>query len=630
MIELAFNNLEKYYGASKVLNNINFDIQSGEKVGIIGRNGCGKTTLFKVICGIEDYHKGMMTIRKGALIGYLEQVPEYSKDTKVIDILNTAFSNIIDISQEMKALELQMAQLTGIELEKVLKKYGMLQVSFEHNGGYHMEEKLNKICIGLKIDDNMKARNFNTLSGGEKTIILLGRILLINPDILLLDEPSNHLDMDSIEWLDSFLKEYSGTVLIISHDRYFLDSVVSKIIEIEDGESELFLGNYSYYMEEKERRQLAEFEVYENQQKKIKAMENTIKKLRDWGQRGDNVKFFRRAASMQKRLDKINKIDKPKLESSKIQLNFSSTDRSGKDVLLIKNLFKSFNSNSIIEALDFHIRYGERIGLLGKNGCGKSTLLKIITQDYIHDKGELSIGASVKIGYLSQNIAFEKEDTTILEAFRNEFAISEGEARKILSKFLFYGERVFKKIENLSGGEKSRLKLCQLMHQNINFLILDEPTNHLDIESREMLEEALIDFKGTILFVSHDRYFINKVAKRIVELQNKKLINYNGNYNYYKEKRLELTPIPENIQNENKTKVKNKYSKSPSNNILSKEKLQNKLEKQINCIEEDIAALNNDMEKYSDDYCKLKELYNIKEIKQRELDNLLAEWIQIS
>ncbi|MTI66745.1 MAG: ABC-F type ribosomal protection protein [Firmicutes bacterium] len=632
MIELALNKIEKSFGAEKVLKDISFDVNTSEKVGIVGKNGTGKTTIFKIISGIENYNKGSLSIKKGNTIGYLSQIPEYPKDYKVTNVLHEAFKEEFKISDEMRSLEEKMSNMDGDSLDKAMKKYGALQQKYDHLGGYEIDEKLSKICVGLKIDDKFKNRKFEYLSGGEKTTVELAKILLKNPNILLLDEPSNHLDLESIEWLEDFLSEYEGTVLVISHDRYFLDRVVSKILEVENGKINTFLGNYSYYLKEKERRVLEQLAEFKNQQKKIDDMEEAIKRFRVWGNMRDSEKMFKKAKQMERKLEKMDKLEKPNTEDRKIGLEFSSNKRSGNDVLKIKGLCKSFDENRILKDLDLFVKYQERLAILGKNGSGKSTLLKIILDKYKKDSGEIKIGSRVKIGYLEQSIYFKDEKKSVLETFMREFTIGEGEARNKLARFLFYGDDVFKKIYNLSGGEKSRLKLAMLMYKDINLLILDEPTNHLDIGSREMLEEALNEFNGTIVFISHDRYFINKIAKRIVELRNKKLVNYLGNYEYYKEKKKEEKQEIEKIkqQKKEKNKVKNnkKNKTKPKKKGINKWKLK-ELEEQINEHETLLEKKEQEMKEYARDFEKLNEIHKEKSKIQEKLDSLLDRWVEI-
>ncbi|MGK0466532.1 ribosomal protection-like ABC-F family protein [Clostridium sp.] len=629
MIELALKEVGKYFGGNRIFENITFEVQNGDRVGLIGKNGTGKTTVLKIIAGMENKDKGSISIRKNATIGYLHQIPDYPESYKVIDVLKIAFKIQYGINDSMKILETQMSILKEKELEYALRKYGELNELYETKGGYEIEEKMSKVCTGLKFNQKFLSRDFISLSGGEKTIVILGKILLENPDILLLDEPSNHLDVTSIEWLEGYLKVYKGTVIVISHDRYFLDRVVTKIVEIEDEENSFYDGNYSYYVIEKQRRVFEQFEAYKDQQKKIKAMEKAIKQLRIWATQADNEKFFKRAASMQKRLDKIEKVDKPLMNQPKIQLDFTDTERSGKDTLSIKGLYKSFNDKKILEDLYLEVRYGERTALIGDNGSGKSTIIKTLLGEVEADCGEVRLGSNTQIGYLPQNVGFNNEELTVLEAFREDIYILEGPARGILAKFLFYGESVFKKVKNLSGGEKSRLKLCMLIQNDINLLILDEPTNHLDIDSRENLEEALMEFSGTILFISHDRFFINKLAERICEIEDKKISDYKGNYEYYKEKKNEFkrnkieTP---SIEKEKKLKSKEDTQKQTSNN---KRREAESLENTIKELEEKLRDIDIEMNNKGSEYDILMELGNEKQRVQYELDMIIEKWMDI-
>lgn len=569
------------------------------------------------------------SIRKNSTIGYLHQIPDYPESYKVIDVLKVAFKIQYEINERMKILETQMCTLKEKELEYTLRKYGEINELYETKGGYEIEEKISKVCTGLKFNNKFLNREFISLSGGEKTIVILGKILLENPDILLLDEPSNHLDVASIEWLEGYLKVYKGTVIVISHDRYFLDRVVTKMVEIEDGETSFYEGNYSYFVSEKQRRVFEQFESYKDQQKKINAMEKAIKQLRIWGTQADNEKFFKRAASMQKRLDKMERVDKPLINQPKIQLNFADTDRSGKDTISIKGLYKSFNDKDILEDLCFEVKYGERTALIGDNGSGKSTIIKILLGEVEADFGEVRLGSNTKIGYLPQKIDFNNEELTVLEAFREDMYILEGPARGILAKFLFFGESVFKKVKNLSGGEKSRLKLCILIQNDINLLILDEPTNHLDIDSRENLEKALIEFSGTIFFISHDRFFINKLAERICEIEEKKISDYKGNYEYYKEKKNEFisngikTPsIVKERKKENKESTQKQSSNNKHNEIES-------IENTIKELEAKLEDIDIEMNNKGSEYQILIELGNEKQRIQEKLEAIIEKWMDI-
>lgn len=629
MIELELKEIEKYFGANRIFENITFQVERGECVGLIGRNGTGKTTIFKIISGIEKQDKGTLSIRKNSTIGYLHQIPNYPEDFKVKDVLKTAFKEQYDIRKELKVLEEKMAILKGKELDNILKKYSQKNAIYEAHGGYEIEEIMSKVCTGLKFNENMLNSNFKDLSGGEKTIVMLGKILLQNPDLLLLDEPSNHLDMSSIEWLERYIKSYKGTVIVISHDRYFLDRVVTKIIEIDEEKTDTYNGNYSYYVKEKERRVYERFEAYKNQEKKISAMKKAIKQLRQWAAQGDNEKFFKRAESMQKRLDKIEKIDKPRVDKPKIQLNFENTEKTSKDVVNIEGLTKNFGNKKVLYDLNLRIRAFESVALIGNNGSGKSTILKILLGEICEYKGNVNLGTNVKIGYLAQNVFFKDEEMTVIEAFRDGMNILEGEARGILAKFLFYGSSVFKKVKNISGGEKTRLKLCKLIQDNINFLILDEPTNHLDIDSRENLEAALMEFTGTILFVSHDRYFINKIGKRICEIEDKMLKNYSGNYEYYKEKKNELEKkklCKLEKEKQEKKKIKNKVKKAIEKNKKNKSQ---QLENVIQGMENQLKSLKIEMNENGDNYDKLLELEEKRKEIQEQLDNNIEKWMEI-
>ena len=542
--------------------------------------------------------------------------------------MSNYFTKQEKISRSLRELEEQMSFLTGKELDTSLIKYGELQLKFEHEGGYEIVEKLSKVCTGLSITEEFKKQLFSTLSGGEKTIVILAKILLQAPDILLLDEPSNHLDMEAMEWLEDFLKDYKGMALMVSHDRYFLDRVVTKIVEIEDMESETYVGNYSDFVKEKEKRMMLQFDAFEDQQKKIKAIENTIKQLRDWGsQRSDNPKFIKRAVSMEKRLEKMQRVEKPIFEKQNMRIKFLTSERSGNEVVKLKEVTKGFQDKLLLNKADLLIRHGERVVIIGNNGTGKSTLIKLLLKEYTVDSGTAELGSAVKLGYLPQNVTFANEELTVLECFRENKTISEGKAREFLARFMFYGENVFKKVRNLSGGEKSRLKLCFLLYEDVNVLILDEPTNHLDIDSRETLEEALGNFEGTILFVSHDRYFINIICTRIVDLREKKLISYDGNYEYYKEKRVAERIVDSKVEIvRTVVKVQEIKPKSGDNNSKKKQWEIEKLEDDIVGIEKSIEELDKLMIENASNYEKLNELLAEKINKQQDLEEVVGRW----
>lgn len=520
MIEIELNNIKKNYGLKNILNGVNFEVKTGERIALIGVNGSGKSTILKLIIGNEVPDSGKINIRKGAAIGMLNQIYKVEEESiTVSDFLYQSFEECIDIEKKLKNLEEDMSTVIDAEkLEIIIKKYGKLQEKYIQLGGYEIQEKYKKICSGFRFDESILNRKYNNLSGGEKTVVNLANILLKNPDILLLDEPTNHLDIQTLEWLEQFLINYEGTVIMISHDRYFLDKVATKTILLENGKEKIYFGNYSYFLEEDERRTLAEFEIYKNQQKQIEKMKESIKTLRRFGEIAKNEMFFKRAKSIEKRLEKMQVLDKVKLDKVSIKLDIKSGERSGNDVLNIKDVSKTYGENTILNNINLKIHYGEKICLKGKNGAGKSTLIKMILGKDKEFKGEIKLGNSVRIGYIPQEIKFENDSETIFDYFIKDYFGSETNARTFLAKFMFYGENVFKKLNSLSGGEKVRLKVAKLMLKDVNFLILDEPTNHLDISTREILEETLQSFKGTILFVSHDRYFITKLANRVIKI----------------------------------------------------------------------------------------------------------------
>ena len=532
MIEIELNNIKKNYGLKNILDGFNLVVKSGERVALIGQNGSGKSTILKIISGQETIDNGAINIRKGSTIGMLNQIYE-NEDTDILvkDFLYESFSEILQIEKQLRNLEEKMTYEQNIDLlETVINKYGKLQEKYQTMGGYEIQEKFSKICSKFKKKKKMLGQNYNYLSGGEKTKINLAKLLLKNPDILLLDEPTNHLDFESLNFLEEFVKNYKGTILIVSHDRYFLDKVITKTILLENGKDNVYYGNYSYFIKEDERRTLAKFENYKNQQKQIEKMKESIKTLRKFGEIAKNEMFFKRAKSIEKKLEKMEVLEKVDLNQRSIDLKFNIENRAGKDVIKIQNLSKRFESKIIFENANMTLTYGEKVALIGKNGAGKTSLIKMILGEDLQFSGEIKLGASIKMGYIPQNIIFENTNQTILEFFLDDNSFTETQARAKLAKYGFRGENVFKKIGFLSGGEKVRLLLIKLIQKDINFLILDEPTNHIDVDTRELLEEALAEYSGTVLFVSHDRYFINKLADRVVNIEDYKIKSYSGNY----------------------------------------------------------------------------------------------------
>lgn len=632
MLELKLNGIKKYMEATLIMRNVSIEAYEGEKIGIVGANGCGKSTILKLIAGIEKMHyypgypqtsspgydEGLIHFPRGASKAYLEQSPVFPSGLTVKDVLNLAFEEIDEIEARMRELEEQMKVLTDKELEKALNQYSDLVMQLEAKGGYEREEKLGKVCTGLKFNDSFLNTDFDLLSGGEKTTVVLGKLLIHNPDILLLDEPTNHLDMEAIEWLESYLKSCRGIVLIVSHDRYFLDRTVTKIVEIEDMESITYKGNYSSFISQKEENMRIQYEHFREQQKKINGMEKTVSDLREWAMRADNNKFFRRAASIQKKLDKMDIIEKPVFKRKNMRLDIKAAQRSGKEVIKADGLCKSFNDKVIFKNSVLLVRYGERVGLLGSNGSGKTTFLKMLLGEVLPDGGTVELGANVQAAYLPQKIVFNDEELTVLEAFREDISIVEGKAREYLAKFMFYKKSVFTKVKQLSGGERIRLKLAMLLYQDINLLILDEPTNHLDIPSIETLEAALEDFEGTIFFISHDRYFINRISERVVAVEDYSLKNYPGNYDSYKmikeQKAVQVMPVPEE-------KKKNQHSYPKQDTSAEK------AEARIQRLEQELKEIDAFMAEAGSDYDRLNLLYGRKQKLNKELEEAIGLWL---
>ena len=528
MIEISLNKINKSYGYNNVLNNLSFDIKTNERVALIGSNGCGKSTTLKIIIGLESSDSGSVSIRKESKIGYLTQIPPEEKvGVSSRDVYLRGINELLDLKSKINTF---VDSMSGND--KDIKTLDKLQEEFRIKGGYNLKERIEKIRNGFKISNELLDREYNKLSGGEKTLINLASIVLSSPDILLLDEPTNHLDIDTLEWFEDYLSSYNGTVVLISHDRYFLDRTVNKIIEMENGSADIYHGNYSYYLKESEKRLMIEFQNYKNQQKEIKALKEAIIRYKTWGAKSDNPMFFRRAKAIQTRLNKMELIEKPKTKSD-LKINLNVEDRTSNRVMVISNLNLSIGNKELLKKSNMEVYYKERVCLMGKNGAGKTTLIKNILNN-THEN--IKLGTNIKFGYIPQEIRFDNEELTIYEHMRKIFVGSESELRSKLNQFYFTVDSIDKKVKNLSGGEKVRLKLLELILKNANFLIFDEPTNHIDIDTREILEESLLAYEGTILFISHDRYFINKIATKIVMIDDKKMITYDGNYDSIKKK----------------------------------------------------------------------------------------------
>lgn len=639
MIDIAVQELNKYYGSNHVIKGISFEIFRGERAGLIGKNGSGKSTLFKVISGKEGYESGSVMKASEARVEVLEQIPVFDGGCTVENILRSAFEELFTISEEMRRLEIQI-QNAHDAADKPLARYGRLQTQYEAMGGYEFESRIDKVCNGMKIDDVMRHQLFANLSGGEQTRVNLARILLRDADILLLDEPTNHLDLGSIHWVEEFLKGYTGTVVIISHDRCFLDNVVTRIIEIDGGGLNFYEGNYSYYAIEKERRQSAQRELYEQQQKKIEQLETAAKRMHEWAKNADNPAMHKRAFAIEKRIKRMDHVDKPSI-TKKITAEFKESDFSSTGFARFRNIGKSYNDNMLFQGINLDILRNERIALIGKNGCGKTTLIKLLTGDEIADCGEIRIESSVKMAYLPQVIEFENNEATVLDTIRYVLEISEEKARRMLAMFHFRGADVLKKTGKLSGGEKSRLKLCILMQEDCNFLVMDEPTNHLDIPSREWIEEAVEQFDGTILFISHDRYFINKFTTRVLEIEQGAITDYQGSFQEYCVWKRDFAVVAESLRGKGAEKSRSARlsDRKPDTSAEQKKKgthhdMNQKecmdIENKIMEMEGKLKDICNDMIAAASDAESLNALYNERIEAENSIELLYSRWAELT
>ena len=615
MIDISVHNLTKFFVIGEnLLEGLSFEVQEGECVAILGRNGCGKTTLLKILTGEMDYDDGEVFVNPNKRLGLISQIPKFPAGYTVEDVLRCAYQELLSARKKMEKLEQQMAQSASDDL---LREYDALVNRFQAGGGYDMDVEVDKVCNGLGITPEQRRQAFDSLSGGEKTRVNLARLLLEKTDILLLDEPTNHLDLRSVEWLESYINAFKGTVLAISHDRFFLDRIAQRVIEIVDGHAEFYSGNYSFYIEEKQARFNLQLKQYEQEQAKLKQLGYTVERMKGWGI--NNRTLYRRAMSIQHRMERIKKTEKPKTEKT-MKATFGEKDFSGDVVFQMKNVEKSFGERTLFSNVELRVEGGERIAILGDNGTGKSTFLKCLLGEE-DCKGRIQFGPTVKWGYLPQIIQFSHPERTLYDTMLYEKNCTPQVARDRLGAFLFQGEDVFKTVGTLSGGEQSRLRLCMLMDEKINLLILDEPTNHLDIASREWVEAAIEEFEGALLFVSHDRYFIEKFAERIWSLEDGTIRDFKCGYSKYRSilehEAAAKTVIP--------AAPKPKKEK-PKGGTKEVDKLVRRLEREIEKQENLIAELDKKIEVSGSDYQELTRLLGEKEAAENDLMTLMEQW----
>jgi len=625
MIDISVTGLVKSFDLEKkILDGLTFQIDSGERVGLLGKNGAGKTTLFKIITGELEYDAGEVVVAPGRRIGLISQIPVYPAGYAVEDVLRSAFSRVAAMHREMKELEHRMER--GDSSQATLNRYGELSMRFEGLGGYDTDTAVNKVANGLSIPAAMRTQPFDSLSGGEKTRVNLGRLILEDTDILLLDEPTNHLDLHATEWLEDYISHFPGTVVTISHDRYFLDRTVTRVVEILDGQAEFYSGNYSFYAVEKERRYQERMKQYLKEQAKIEQLTKAAEQMHLWAFMGNDA-LHKRAFSMEKRIERMKTTDKP-VKERRLEARFTGREFEGDEVLQVKNVAKSYGEKTLFHDVNLRVEGGERIALIGDNGTGKTTFLRLIVGEELPDAGRIRTGPAVRTAYLPQIIRFDHPERnlvdTLLYAKKN---ITPQSARNQLASYEFQGEDVFKSVSVLSGGELSRLRLCMLMDEAVNFLLLDEPTNHLDIASREWIEEAVEAFDGTLLFVSHDRYFINRFATRIWELSDGSVSDYPMGFARYRALKAEERPKAE----EKPAPVK-KAGRPPrgGREQQSARRQLTACESGIARLEEKVAAFDARMEAYACDAEKLEELYREKSAVEAELDAEMKRWEELS
>ena len=634
---LACHNLSKSFGDQVIVKDGSFHIENHEKAALVGLNGAGKSTILKMIVGQLSPDAGTVVLTKGKTLGYLAQHQEMESGNTIYEEVRTAKAEVIEMEKQIRTIEIELPSLSGDALEARLATYQRLTSAFEHADGYAYKSELTGVLKGLGFTEEEFTKPVDSLSGGQKTRVSLGKLLLTKPDVLLLDEPTNHLDMNSIAWLETYLLNYPGAVFIVSHDRYFLDKVVTKVVEIEAGNMRMYSGNYSAYALKKAQLRDAQYKAYLNQQRDIKHQEAVIAKLKSF----NREKSIKRAESREKMLDKVQRIDKPQEIQNQMRISLEPRFVSGNDVLTVESLSKSFPGQTLFSDISFEIKRGERVALLGNNGTGKTTMLKIINGLIDADSGRFTLGSKVQIGYYDQEHHVLHMEKTIFEEISDAYpTLTETEIRNMLAAFLFTGDDVFKLISALSGGERGRVSLAKLMLSEANFLILDEPTNHLDIASKEILEEALNSYTGTVFYVSHDRYFINQTATRILDLTHEQILSYDGDYNYYLEKKDTVESI--HIQEDTATPVPSGKAETSSKTDWKAQKeleaKKRKVENAARQAEETIAALEQDMENIDEEIAlpenatnvgRLTELSREKEEKEAALTETMEQWEQL-
>ncbi len=630
---LACSHIEKKFNDQTIFSDATFHINDGERAALVGSNGAGKTTLLRIIVGELPADGGEITTAKDKTIGYLPQQQGYHSENSIYEELLDVKKDIVELDRSIRGMEQQMPQASGAELEAMLEKYHRLQTEFEARDGYACKSQIMGIINGLGFCGGDVDQCINTLSGGQKTRVALGKLLLLEPDLLILDEPTNHLDLSSIEWLENYLANYKGSVLIVSHDRYFLDRISEKVIEIDHGTITVFSGNYSDYAKKKEQLRSNLRKQYENYERTVKHQEAVIEKLRSF----NREKSIKRAESREKMLEKLTPVEKPAEQGRTIHFELSPEKVSGNDVLFVEGFAKSFGENHLFDHVTFDLHRGQRAAIIGKNGTGKTTLLKILCQELPPDRGSARFGTNVEIGYYDQEHNVLHEDKTIFDEIHDDYPdLNNTKIRNVLAAFLFTGDDVYKKISLLSGGEKGRVSLAKLMLSKANLLLLDEPTNHLDIESKEILEEALNNYTGTVLFVSHDRYFIQKTATKILDLTGNALLSYDGDYSWYLQKKETVEKLHLNPQvssqaaekTESDAKLDWKEQKEREAKRRKIENSYNKTEEEIHTIEQRISLIDDTMSlpEYATDVGKLTELAKEKEQKERDLERAMEAW----